>query len=148
MGSSTLILTKHEWSMAQTESLMGSAGLEKFEPHVYGRIVDSSPGMPHEEALFQSTSWGIWHVMGHNLRALGWRDGGEEFCKRPAKQLEFFRLYWVRLLGVYPTIRDCVSAYNAGHPTDANYEYVERYLRWRDRFHRRFGPVIYCEVDV
>lgn len=141
----SLVLTKHEWAMGQTESLMGEAGLEKFEPHVYRRI-GAIDGISDEERIFRATSWGVWHIMGHNLRAMGWRSGADEFLKRPRKQLEFFRLYWAKRLSSYATIRDCVSAYNAGHPTEANYEYVERYMRWRDRFVGRFGHTMYCQV--
>ena len=78
----------------------------------------------------QQSSWGLAQVMGAVAREHGFRGVFFPELTDPETGLEYAGRFLANLLSRYP-VEDAVSAYNAGHPTQANEQtYVQPIMRW------------------
>ena len=84
----------------------------------------------------QQASWGAAQVMGGVAREHGFRGLYlPELCN-PDVGLEYAARHLAAFISRWD-VSDAVSAYNAGHPTDTNYQkYTSPVLQWTERFRR------------
>jgi soluble lytic murein transglycosylase-like protein len=80
------------------------------------------------ERIQLATSWGLMQIMGQTAREFGFRGQFLAELTDPATGLEYALKYLQRKLNAYSDIRDAISAYNAGHPSNLNQDYVDRIL--------------------
>lgn len=91
-----------------------------------------------DELAFQKTSWGLLQIMGATARELGYRVPALVWPASPLKNdpviaLDLGCRYLTRQIRRWGTLRDALSAYNAGHPTPENFgKYVEPILERAD----------------
>jgi hypothetical protein len=93
---SVLLVTRLEWAMAMQES-GGRVFATRYERGFRRRYIDKL-NVDEAEAVFRSTSFGLWQIMGDSLRSLGWREeprNWKDWCRDPARQLRFMRRKWL-----------------------------------------------------
>ena len=94
--------------------------------------------LPENEMEFQRTSWGLLQVMGATARELGYAVPATPWPSSPLKldpaaALDLGCRYLAGELKRYGSLRDALSAYNAGHATPDNFgAYVEPILERAD----------------
>lgn len=90
----------------------------------------AAAGDKDQEWWGQQASWGLAQVMGAVAREHGFKGGFfPELCD-PEVGLEYACRLLANLLSKYDEV-DAISAYNAGRPTQANWEkYVQPIMRW------------------
>ncbi len=82
------------------------------------------------EWMAQRTSWGLMQLLGATARDVGFQGAFLSALLDPAEGVEWGCRFLKRLLKRWP-LEQAISAYNFGHPTDANrVEYVEPVLRY------------------
>lgn len=109
----------------------------RLEPH-YKWFYPRGTTPKGDEFDFQSTSWGLLQIMGATARELGYKEQAHKWPDSPlkddpAKALDLGCRYLVRQIMRYGSLRDGLSAYNAGRATPNNFgAYVEPILERAD----------------
>jgi hypothetical protein len=124
--------------------------LSRHEQSVEYRIKGKTGGYAEwytpdmREVRGRATSWGALHVMGYNLRDLGFEGEFVDLVKNPAAGIAWGAAYIREKLGTligtaeHPNARDSweavVNAYNTGGLKNWNEKHIARFREYRDRW--------------
>lgn len=135
MSYPVLRVTPLEWAIAMHESIGGRVMARRHEPAFQARYVPK--GTDPVEAYFQATSFGLWQIMGLNIRRLGWTgppNRWADWCQDVHGQLDFMRRLWERMTDPGDPLWRNVESWNKGDAGEdrlaAPTEYFRRVESW------------------
>jgi hypothetical protein len=120
--------TNQAIAQARVESNLENVST-RFEQHVYDRFI--SEGISPSEAKALATSYGLFQIMGYNLKTMGIDVTKPEVAKNylisPTSQVNSYVQFSLALAKEYPKQNDFLAAYNGGPAAVTQFKQIGYY---------------------